>query len=370
MPMSDLEGRLKELREEYAKTRYNKATNKHLGILRRKMADIRKEMEGKSARRGVGFAVRKSGDATVALVGFPNAGKSSLLVAITNAESRVAAYAFTTVEVIPGVMDYEGARIQILDVPGLIEGAGEGRGGGGPKVASVIRIADLLLIILDVNRPGGIYKLLDELQSLGIRVNGKRAEIAIENRRAGGLEIEALGHKIPARREITEVMNSYSIYSGRVVFHQNAGIEELIEFMDTGIVYIKALIILNKIDSVEAAFAEAVKKELENTTGIEVVPVSAARGTNLGSLKPKIFGRLGLIHVYLKPRDGKADLEKPLIMRRGSTVFDAARAVHSKAAKGLRHAYISGRSARFANQRVGREHLLEDGDQLTLVYER
>ena len=313
--------------------------------------------------------MKKSGDATVVLVGFPNAGKSSLLGAVTNAESQVAAYAFTTLEVIPGTMSYEGANIQILDVPGLIEGASEGKGGGA-KVASVIRVADLLLIMLDVNMPEGLYKLLDELYGLDIRINRTRPRILIERKNTGGLEIEAVNHKIPSKKEIAEVLNGYSIYNGKVIFHQDAGIEEVMEVMDPGIVYIKTIIILNKIDSVAPSFASAIKKEIESTTGIKVVPISAAERTNLGELKARVFSELDLVRVYLKPKDGAPDMGKPMILRKGSTVMDIAKALHSKTAKNLRYAYINGKSARFTNQRLGKEHVVADGDIVTLVYEK
>lgn len=367
--MSDLEGKLKELREEYAKTKHNKATNKHLGILRRKIANIKKDMVKKKGGRGTGFAVKKSGDATAVLVGFPNAGKSSLLMAITNAESRIAAYAFTTLEVIPGTMTYQGAQIQILDVPGLIEGASEGKGSG-TKVASVIRVADLLLIMLDVNKPEGLYKLLDELYGLDIRINKTRPKIAIEQKATGGLEIEKMNHKAPTKREVAEILNQYGIYNGKVLFHQDADIEDVMEVMDPSMVYVKAIIILNKIDSVEPSYAQGIKKEIENSTGCKVISISASQKTNLEELKPKIFNELDLIRIYLKPKDGEPDFEKPLIMKKGATVYDVAKDLHSKVAKSLRYAYISGKSAKFTNQRLGREHVLADGDCVTLIYDK
>ena len=222
--MADLEKTLNELREEYSKTKHNKATNKHLGILRKKIANIRKEMASSKKGKGIGFAVRKTGDATAVLVGFPNAGKSSLLGAVTNAESRVAAYAFTTLEVIPGIMQHMGANIQILDVPGLIEGAGEGKGSGA-KIASVIRVSDLLLIMLDITKPEGLYMLLDELYELDIRVNKARPRINVERHITGGLEIESLGHKVPGKKDVQEVLNSYGIYNGKVIFHQDVVID-------------------------------------------------------------------------------------------------------------------------------------------------
>ena len=79
---------------------------------------------------GEGFEVQKYGDARVALIGFPSVGKSSLLNQLTGTESEAAAYEFTTLTCIPGVIHYKGTKIQMLDLPGIIEGAAQGKGRG------------------------------------------------------------------------------------------------------------------------------------------------------------------------------------------------------------------------------------------------
>jgi uncharacterized protein len=79
---------------------------------------------------GQGFEVQRYGDGRVALIGFPSVGKSTLLSELTNTESEVAAYEFTTLTCIPGVIHYKGTKIQLLDLPGIIEGAAQGKGRG------------------------------------------------------------------------------------------------------------------------------------------------------------------------------------------------------------------------------------------------
>ena len=135
------------------KTQKNKATNAHIGKLKAKIAALRARKEkaqahAKASGGGPGFEVKKSGDASVALVGFPSVGKSSLISQLTEVESEVGNFAFTTLTCIPGLMEHKGAKIQILDLPGLIKGAAEGKGRG-KEILNVIRGADMVLYVLD-----------------------------------------------------------------------------------------------------------------------------------------------------------------------------------------------------------------------------
>lgn len=100
---------------------------------------------------GQGFAVQRSGDGRVALIGFPSVGKSTLLSTLTDTQSEAAAYEFTTLTCIPGNLMYNGTKIQLLDLPGIIEGAAHGKGRG-KEVIAVARTADLVMIVLDAGK--------------------------------------------------------------------------------------------------------------------------------------------------------------------------------------------------------------------------
>jgi len=373
MPYEEaLQKKLEELKQEYAKTKYNKATDKHLGLLRARMAKIRRELElikVRKSKKGIGFGVRKSGDATVVLVGFPTAGKSSLLERLTNAKAKITGHAFTTLEVIPGVLYYNGAHIQILDIPGLIEGAHIGKGEG-IKVASVIRIADLLVFVIDINAQNQLEVLLEELDQLGIKVNKQRPAISLEKTDKGGIEINSQISS-ETKREITELLNGMGIYNAKVSVPQGTDIDEIEDALFESTTYVKGIVALNKIDIAENGFEEEAKK-IEEKHKMKVVPISAKEGTNIEVLKQAIFEEVGLIRVYLQPKTGaeKVNAGEPMVVKRGSTVLEVAKKLNSKTAQALRFAYVTGKSVKFARQKVGREHVLEDEDVVTLVYDR
>src|SRR5437899_12870943 len=185
-----IEDQIKAIEDEIQKTPYNKNTQHHIGKLKAKMARLKEELQLrqlKSGGGGPGYAVKKSGHATVGLVGFPSVGKSTLLNQITDATSAVAAYDFTTLTVIPGVMEYRGAKIQILDMPGLIRGASKGRGRG-REVLSVARACDLILLMIDVFETH-VDVLVDELRLAGIRLNERPADVTLTRGRRGGLTV-------------------------------------------------------------------------------------------------------------------------------------------------------------------------------------
>jgi ribosome-interacting GTPase 1 len=166
--------KIKNIEEEMARTQINKATMSHLCLLRAKLAKYRTmvlEATKKQGGGGEGFDVQKSGNARVAMVGFPSVGKSSFLNLVTTTESAAAAYAFTTLTCIPGVIEYKDAKIQLLDLPGIIEGASKGLGRG-KQVIGVARTADLILMMLDAEK-AAIQRVLltKELEAVGIRIN-------------------------------------------------------------------------------------------------------------------------------------------------------------------------------------------------------
>ncbi|MEM3791402.1 MAG: GTPase [Candidatus Micrarchaeaceae archaeon] len=349
---------IEELREEYSKTKDNKATNKHIGILRAKIAKLKKELEERRKSTKTEYAIRKQGDATIALVGYPNAGKSSIFSMITNKESKTGDYAFTTTNAIEGMMNYKDAHIQVLDLPGLLEEAETGRGGG-RKFISMARIADLFVFVFEPSAVAKIAAMLGSLSKLGIRFGERKAILQI--REKGGIEIE--NRSGIEESIIKEILSSFSIYNAKITIEKGCKEEEIIDEISGHAVYKKAMLVINKLDLVED------KNSLEREVrayGLPFILVSAKENYGISELKEMIFKEAGIIRVYLRPKgENRLDL-KPMIIKRGSTVGDLAKKIHSSLYENFHYAKVSGSSVKFENQKVGKGHVLEDGDSVAI----
>lgn len=360
-----IEEEIRAIQEEIDKTQKNKATEHHLGRLKAKMARLKDEMIKKAiASKGGGdggYSVKKSGDATVTLVGFPSVGKSTLINKLTDAHSEVGAYEFTTLDVIPGIMEYKQAKIQILDLPGLVKGASAGRGRG-REVISVIRGCDLILMIIDVFNYQHIKVLEDELYDAGIRINQRPPDVTITKLVKGGITITSTVDLSIDDETIKTVLSEYKIHNALVNIREDITVDQLIDVIRGNRVYIPSIMVINKIDLVDREHIKQFPRD--------AVKISADRELNLDTLRDKIYDTLGFINIYLKPQGEAADMDEPLIMRGGCTVGDVCDRLHKDFRRKFRYAKVWGDSAKHAGQRVGIDHILSDGDILTIIIQK
>jgi small GTP-binding protein len=234
------------------------------------------------------LAVQRDGAAQIALVGPPNAGKSSLLQALSSIQIKTGDYAFTTTRPVPSVTYIHDCRVQLVEIPGLIEGAAEDRGGG-KALLGVLRGADAMVLCHAVDMP------LGELATI-------RAEL------------------------------------------EAAGIEK------------RAIVAVTKLDEAD----DARVGEIARASGLPAIGVSVLDDESLDRLRERLWELTGLIRIWL--RGGEAQALVP-----GATVVDAARAVHHELAESCTGARVTGPSAKFEGQRVGREHVLADGDVVDIL---
>jgi len=353
-----------------AKTKINKATEHHIGLLKAKIAKLKREQEEnvikKSGMKQDGFDVRRTGDATIVFIGLPSVGKSTLLNKMTSANSTIGAFTFTTLTVVPGMMTYRGAKIQVLDLPGIIKGASSGKGLG-KRILSVARTADLVILLLDVFQPYHEDVLVNELGNIGIRLNQLPPNITIEKAPMGGIAVaqQVRLTKI-TEKHLKDILHLYGIVSARVVIRENITSEQLADHVAGNISYSKAITVLNKIDLVDKAFLKELKTKIKS----DVIEVSANSDINIELLKEKIYEKLKFIRIYMRPKGGETDFKEPLIAREGDTVEDICNKLHRRLRREFRYSLVWGKSVKFGGQRVGLSHILLDEDVLTIIKKR
>lgn len=363
----DIEEKIRKIEEEIQKTPYNKATAHHIGKLKAKISRLKEEalQRKTSSGKGRGFHIKKSGDATVVLVGFPSVGKSTLLNEITNAESKVGDYQFTTLEIVPGVMDYRGAQIQVFDIPGIITGASRGKGRG-REILSVARSADLIVIVLDVFNPHHMDIILKELRDVGIRPNEKPPDVTIKRKKLGGVSLSTTTTlKNLDENVIRSILNEYGIHNADVLIREDITVDQFIDVIEANRSYIPSLTVINKIDLVDESYLQEIKDRFP-----DALLISADKRRNIEELKEEIFKRLELIRIYMKPQGEKADLNEPLIVKKGSKVSDICEKLHRDFLRKFRHAKVWGSSVKFDGQKVGADHVLNDEDILRIIVKK
>lgn len=126
--------------------------------------------------------------------------QSTLLTNLSGVHSEVAAYDFTTLTTVPGVIQYKGAKIQLLDLPGIIEGARDGKGRG-RQVIAVARTCSLIYVVLDVLKPLVHKRIIEkELEGFGIRLNKQPPNITFRRKDKGGINFNATVARARCRR--------------------------------------------------------------------------------------------------------------------------------------------------------------------------
>jgi GTP-binding protein len=168
--------------------------------------------------------------ADVGLVGLPNAGKSTFINAVTNAQAKVGAYAFTTLRPQLGVVSHRGREFVVADIPGLIEGAAEGAGIGDRFLGHIER-CKVLLHLVDAN---------DE-----------------------------------------DVATSYRI------------VRDELDAYGEGLADKPVIVALNKIDTLDDELIDALSAELAEASGAKVFPMSAAGGIGIEPVLDAFLEKLG-----------------------------------------------------------------------------
>lgn len=353
-----LDQEIEELQKLISKTKYNKRTQHAIGLYKARLAALKRRKESRSKKgKKEGFSVSRSGDATVVLVGFPSVGKSSLLNALTNADSLIASYEFTTLKCIPGLLEHRSAKIQILDVPGVVKGAADGTGRG-KEVLQILRNADLVMVLLDVHHPKYLSVILREIHDTCVRINQKRPDVRIRKTARGGIRV---GTTVKLTKLTTAtvqaIVREFRIANADVLIRSDIDADQLIDVIEANRVYVPALVVVNKVDLVNERELNRIKSLVHPD-----LCVSAVRHINVEELKELIFDKLEFMPVYCKKVGKKADVKEPIILKRGNTVEDMCKKLHKDFVERFKYARVWGKSTKFGGQKLGMKHRLEDDD--------
>jgi len=285
----------------------HKGTDHLRAKLRARIAQLTEASGKRLATKRTSTVIPREGAAQVAVIGLPNSGKSQLVSTITNASPAVAEYPFTTHSATPGMMEFENIKIQLIDTPPLA-----------PQsidfwLPPLLRRADGLLIMVDLGAPEEqMEAIVKQLESMRIIID------------EGGAKDD----------------------SEFIIWHK------------------KVLIVGNKLDldNAKENYTALKKKYGER---FPLIAISAREGMGLEELRLKLYQFLDIIRVYTKAPGKKPVFTDPIVLRRGSTLEDAAAEVHKDFRERLKYARLWG-SGKHDGIMVKRDHVMQDGDIIEL----
>lgn len=283
----------------------HKGTDHLRAELRSRIAKLTQEAEKKSSTKRASMLIDKEGAAQVAVIGLPNSGKSRLVTSITNASLLVAEYPFTTHTATPGMMKFENIQIQLIDTPPIAPQSIEW------WLPPMLRRSDALLIMIDLGNDA-----LSQVNSITT-------------------QLEKMHIKINTDQTLEDVINPQ-----------------------------KSLIVANKID-LDKEGQNYITLQSRYKDKVPLIAISCKDNIGLEELKQKMYQVLNIIRIYTKAPGQKPDFNDPIILERGSTLADAAAAVHKDFAINLKFARIWG-SGKHDGIMAKKNHILQDGDIVEL----
>ena len=315
------EERLDALEEMLREIPKHKGTEHLQADLKKRRSKLKAALEGGGKKGGTKhvdvFHVPKSGAGQVALVGMPNAGKSAILAALTNAPVHVAEFPFSTDKPVPGMAKFEDVQIQLVDTPPITADFAP------PGLVNTYRNADMLAIVIDL--AGAVLEQMEVCTAYLDSHTLILEEYAPDDTRHGQAELDRATHL--AR---------------------------------------KTFVIATKADIAPAGTLETLKELTERP--LEYIEVSSETGQGLDELLKRMFEMLDVIRIYAKKPHKEPDMADPFTLKRGSNVHDLAYHIHRELADKLKTAKAWNSPNAYDGQNVPREHMLSDKEIIELHF--
>jgi len=333
-----------------------------------KIAELKREIAAQRSRRSGSrspWVIEREGAAQVVLFGLTNAGRSSLLKALTNARPEIGSYAYTTRIPVPGMLTFEDIQIQLIEIPAPL-GSKSGEMTTSQEGLELIRNANGLALVVDLSEDPiqqfrSLRLVLDDIR-VSVEKPDSRVEI-LREKGTGEIRIAAYGAKLSCPPErIRELLQSYGLRNALVRVYGEADIEDVEDaILENVTVYKPTVLIANKVDSPGAREKLTTLKE-EIQPAMPLIITSCLTGEGLQEIGSQLFSALGLIRVYTKDPNEAKPSNHPFVVPAGTTVRDLARNIHTDLANRYRYSRIWGPTSKFAGERVGPDHVLADHD--------
>ncbi|NHJ01048.1 MAG: GTP-binding protein [Candidatus Heimdallarchaeota archaeon] len=349
----------------------HKGVENHLRMAKGKLKKLKAQraklkLQQAKTRSGERWLVPKGEDAQIVIIGTVNSGRSSILNALSKSEAaKIGTYPFTTVRPEVGSITAAGARLQLVELPAIVDGSAQGEMSG-KLVLAGIRNGDCVVIVLDLSKdPVDQLKLiLKELKTGKIRLNTKKPNVTIEKVGSGSIQVfNSHFFQGEGKEAIIDILRAKGYTNVIVRFYDSTSVDQFLDALDSTITYLPAIIVASKGDSEGSKMNyEELKKFLEDSNlQMQVLPTSAARKEGIDGLEEVIFSQLGKIRIYTRNANGEV-AERPILLDQGAIVEEAIEILSKKMLKFFRFARIWGKSAKFDGEKVGLERELLDGD--------
>ena len=323
----------------------HKGTENLLKTLKERLAKLRKEQEA-TRKKGRSEGISKEGAAQVVVLGYTNTGKSLLIKNLTNADPKISEYPFTTTKPLPGMIDYDGAKIQIIDTPSLLHYSEDKNGERNRAILGIARNADILILIARTKQE--LLELLSLVESYGFKINKKKPDIIIRKNPKG---VSIIGEELVKENDrILRILQDMGIKNIEIIVKEPCSIEDILLVLNQNIRFIDAILLVNNPGC----------KEINREGDIIILDINNPQ--HLEVLKREIWERLGLVRIYTKEPGQEPKMDIPVVIKKGDTLREVAQQLHKDFVEKFRYARIWGKSSKFPGQKVGIDHIPMDKD--------
>ncbi len=353
----NIEEKLTALDEMQRTQPSHKGAEKLRADLSKRISKLKEKQEAQARQRGGSKSMffSKEGSATIVLIGLPNTGKSTLLSKITDAKPAISNYKFTTTEPELGIMDFKGVKIQVVELPAIIENSHKGKARG-KEVLGLVRNADLVVFILKGSRTeieAQLKTLNSELRRTNIVLNKKKPQITLSKVGTMGIEIAGEKNVVGSIELLKQKMLENGCYNVLLRVDEKLKVDEIVEGLDKSKHFLKAI----------GIWVDNAASNVNSKIIIEGIPVFSI--TNISDTKKMLYDNLNLITIFTRKPGEKDSDNIPVALKQNGTVEDLCNLLHKDFIQKFRYARVWG-SSKHAGQQVSLDFKFKAGDVVEL----